>query len=123
MEMVKKRTPSNIVDLGRILRQKETEIELLQQAFTEIGSELNLDRVFQIVSERARKLIDAETILIPIIDHNRQTYTYRGGSGINAEEIVGESLPLNFGVCGWVLKHTTAECRLTNVRISKLHYQ
>ncbi|NOY17451.1 MAG: bifunctional diguanylate cyclase/phosphodiesterase [Gammaproteobacteria bacterium] len=101
----KKKVPSNVIDLGRILRQKETEIELLQQTFTEIGSELNLNRVFQIVSERARKLINAETILIPIIDYNHRSYTYRGGSGKNAEEIVGESLPLNFGVCGWVLKH------------------
>ncbi|MEA1889841.1 MAG: bifunctional diguanylate cyclase/phosphodiesterase [Pseudomonadota bacterium] len=101
----KKESPSNIVDLSPILRQKETEIELLQQTFTEIGSELNLNNVFQIVSERARELINAETILIPLLDNNRETYTYRGGSGKNAEEIVGESLPLNFGVCGWVWKH------------------
>ncbi len=101
----KKKVPSNVIDLSRILRQKETEIELLQKTFTEIGSELNLSRVFQIVSERARTLIDAETILIPIINYDNQTYTYRGGSGKNVEEIVGESLPLNFGVCGWVLKH------------------
>ncbi|HDZ77825.1 MAG TPA: diguanylate cyclase, partial [Gammaproteobacteria bacterium] len=101
----KKKVPSNVIDLSRILRQKETEIELLQKTFTEIGSELNLSRVFQIVSERARTLIDAETILIPILNYDSQTYTYRGASGKNAEEIVGESLPLNFGVCGWVLKH------------------
>ncbi len=101
----KKKAPTNVIDLGKILRQKESEIELLQQTFTEIGSELNLNRVFQIVSERARELIDAETILIPIIDEGCDTYTYRGGSGKNAEEIVGESLPLNFGVCGWVWKH------------------
>jgi len=101
----KKYRSSNVVDLGRILQQKETEIELLQQTFTEIGSELNLNRVFQIVSERARELINAETILIPLLDDNFETYTYRGGSGKNAEEIVGESLPLNFGVCGWVWKH------------------
>ncbi len=97
--------PSNVIDLSRILRQKETEIELLQETFTEIGSELNLGRVFQIVSERARELVDAETILIPLIDEGFETYTYRGGSGKNAEEIIGESLPLNFGVCGWVWKH------------------
>ena len=105
MSKAKKYFPSNIIDLGRILRQKETEIEMLQQTFTEIGSELNLSRVFQIVSERARELIDAESILIPILDDNCETYTYRAGSGKNAEEIVGEALPLNFGVCGWVWKH------------------
>jgi diguanylate cyclase (GGDEF)-like protein len=98
-------TPSNIIDLSRSLQQKETEIELLQQTFTEIGSELDLDRVFQIASERARELINADTLLIPILDDDCDTYTYRGGAGNNAEEIIGESLPIKFGVCGWVWKH------------------
>jgi len=96
---------SKIIDLGQSLREKESEIELLQETFTVIGSELNLENVFKIVSERARELISAETVLIPIIDTNNKTYTYRGGSGANANEIVGESLPMEAGVCGWVWKH------------------
>ena len=98
-------TSSNIVDLNRSLQEKESEIELLQQSFTEIGSELDISRVFQIVSERAMALINADTLLIPLLDNNCTTYTYRGGAGVNADEIVGESLPLEFGVCGWVWKH------------------
>jgi diguanylate cyclase (GGDEF)-like protein len=101
---VAKESNSNIIDLSRTLQEKETEIDLLQQTFTEIGSELDLDKVFQIVSERARALINAETVLIPLLDDNCETYTYRGGAGKNADEIVGESLPLEFGVCGWVWK-------------------
>lgn len=101
---MEKDNTSNIIDLSRTLQEKETEIDLLQQTFTEIGSELDLDKVFQIVSERARKLINAETLLIPLLDDNCETYTYRSGAGINAAEIVGESLPLEFGVCGWVWK-------------------
>ena len=96
---------SKIIDLGRSLREKETEMELLQETFTEIGSELDLEKIFKIVSERARELINAETVLIPILDDNNETYTYRGGAGNSSEDIVGESLPLDFGVCGWVWKH------------------
>ena len=96
---------SNVVDLNQTLRDREIEIDLLQKTFADIGSELDLDRVFQIVSERARALVGAETLLVPILDENCDTYTYRGGSGNNADEIVGESLPLEFGVCGWVWKH------------------
>ncbi|HHJ35193.1 MAG TPA: bifunctional diguanylate cyclase/phosphodiesterase [Gammaproteobacteria bacterium] len=103
--LVNNETTTNIIDLSRNLQQKETEIELLQQTFTEIGGELDLDKVFQIVSERARKLINADTLLIPLLDDNCATYTYRGGAGANSEEIIGESLPLEFGVCGWVWKH------------------
>ncbi len=98
-------TSSNIIDLSRSLQQKESEIELLQQTFTEIGSELDITRVFQIVSERALALINAETLLIPLLDDNCKTYTYRGGAGANADEIVGESLPIDYGVCGWVWQH------------------
>ncbi len=95
----------NVVDLSRSLQEKETEIELLQQSFAEIGSELDIEKVFQIVANRARELVNAETLLIPLLDDNGETYTYRGGSGENANEIIGESLPLEFGVCGWVWKH------------------
>jgi len=100
-----KNKKSNVVDLNQSLKDREVEIDLLQKTFTEIGSELDLDRVFQIVSERARALVGAETLLVPILDENCETYTYRGGSGKNSNEIVGESLPLEFGVCGWVWKH------------------
>lgn len=96
--------PSNIIELNHSLQEKESEIELLQETFTEIGSELDLEKIFQIVSERARDLINAETVLIPLLDDNHETYTYRGGAGKSAKEIVGESLPLEFGVCGWVWK-------------------
>ncbi len=96
---------SNVVDLNQSLKDREIEIDLLQKTFAEIGSELDLDKVFQIVSERARALIHAETLLIPLLDENFETYTYRGGSGKNSDEIIGESLPLDFGVCGWVWKH------------------
>lgn len=102
---MEKEANSNIIDLNLSLQEKETEIELLQKTFTEIGSELDLSKIFQVVSERARALIQAETVLIPLLDANNETYTYCGGSGVNAEEIVGESLPLEFGICGWVWKN------------------
>ncbi len=80
-------------------------MELLQKTFTEIGGELNLDKVFEIVSVQARELINAESLLIPLLDDDLETYTYRAGSGKNIDEIIGESMPLDFGVCGWVWKH------------------
>ena len=76
---------SNVVDLNQSLKDREIEIDLLQKTFTEIGSELDLDKVFQIVSERARTLIQAETLLVPLLDGNCETYTYRGGSGKNSD--------------------------------------
>lgn len=97
-----------VVQLHKQLIDREAEIELLRKTFSEIGSELDLDKVFQIVADRARELIQAETLLIPILDKDCDCYTYRGGSGKNAQEIVGESLPLDFGICGWVWRHKRA---------------
>ena len=94
-----------LTELERNLVNREAEIELLQQTFAEIGSELNLEKIFQIVAERAQSLIQAETLLIPLLDESCSTYTYRGGAGNNASEIVGESLPIDFGICGWVWRH------------------
>jgi diguanylate cyclase (GGDEF)-like protein len=104
----KNRNNINVSDLKESLLHREAEIDLLQQTFTEIGSELNLDRVFQIVAERARALVKAETLLMPILDEDCASYTYRAGSGSNIDEIVGQSLPLDYGVCGWVWKHKKA---------------
>ena len=95
-------------NLQQELRNREAEIELLRETFAEIGSELDLERVFRIVAERARDLIQARTLLIPILDENCETYTYRGGAGDNAGEIVGETMPLDFGICGWVWRHKKA---------------
>lgn len=99
-------TPELLVQqLEQELRQREREIELLKDTVNAIGSELDLDKVLQLVAERARDLIHADTLLIPILDRDCRHYTYRAGAGVNAEEIVGQSLPLDFGVCGWVWRN------------------
>jgi diguanylate cyclase (GGDEF)-like protein len=100
-----KKDQAQIIDIKESLLNREAEIELLQQTFTEIGGELDLDRVFEITAERARALVNAKTLLVPVIDPGGKTYTYRAGSGENTDEIVGESLSLNYGICGWVFKH------------------
>ena len=95
----------NIEELQLRLHDREMDIELLQHTFGEIGTLLDLDKLYNLVAERARVLIQAETLLIPILDKDRLTYTYRGTAGKNAEEIANESLPLDYGICGWVWRN------------------
>ena len=87
------------------LRQRENEIAMLRETAMAVGSELDLEKVLQLVADRARELVDADTVLIPILNPDCDEYTYRAGSGRHAEEIAGESLPLDFGICGWVWRH------------------
>lgn len=90
------------------LADRETEIALLKEISDALSSQLNLEKLLDMVAERARSLIDAETLLIPLLDKDCEQYTYRAGCGKNSDEIVGESLPIDFGVCGWVWKHKRA---------------
>ena len=94
--------------LEQELKQREYEIQLLTETTQAIGSQLELDKVLGIIAKRARELIKSETCLIPILNKELTEYTYRAGDGDNVEEIVGESLPLDFGVCGWVWRHRKA---------------
>ncbi len=87
------------------LRDREIEVSLLKETAEAITSELDLQKVFQLAVERSRSLIMAETVLLPVLDDNAIEYTYRAGCGKNADEIVGQSLPLDLGVCGWVWRH------------------
>lgn len=93
------------LELEQRLRDRETEIALLNETAQVVNSELDIETVFQLVTQRAQALINAETVLIPLLDADCLQYTYRAGYGKNTEEIVGESLPLDFGVCGWVWRH------------------
>lgn len=87
------------------LRDREFEIAMLRETAEAISGELELEKVFQVVADHARKLILAETVLIPVLDQKVNQYTYRAGCGKNADEIVGQSLPIDLGVCGWVWRH------------------
>ncbi len=94
-----------VQELEHELYLREFDIQLLKETAEAVSSHLHLDQLFQLVTERARNLIQAETVLLPILDRDCGQYTYAAGCGRNADEIVGESLPLEFGICGWVWRH------------------
>jgi diguanylate cyclase (GGDEF)-like protein len=94
-----------INSLEAALQQRERELTSLRETALAVGSEFDLDKLFTLIAHRARQLIGAQTVLIPILSRDRDEYTYRAAAGESADEIVGESLPRDFGVCGWVLKH------------------
>jgi len=94
-----------ILALERELHDRNVEIALFKEIAEAVNSELDLKKLFRLVVEIARSIIRAETLLLPVLDEESSQYTYRAGCGKNAEEIVGESLPLDVGVCGWVWRH------------------
>jgi diguanylate cyclase (GGDEF)-like protein/PAS domain S-box-containing protein len=85
------------------LEQLEKELGLLQTLGNTVVSELNLDRLLPMVADMARELVDASSLVIPIIEQSRDSYTYRAASGNNADRIRGQNFPVGIGMCGWVL--------------------
>jgi len=96
---------SQIFSLESQLRDREFEIAMLKETAEAVSGEHEIEKVFQLVADHARKLILAETVLIPVLDEKLTQYTYRAGCGKNSDEIVGQSLPLDIGICGWVWRH------------------
>lgn len=96
-------SPTQALEDELFLRNQQ--IALFKEVVTAVRDRLDLESIFQMVATFAQGLIQAETVLIPVLDNDSSHYTYRAGCGVNADEIVGESLDINLGICGWVWKH------------------
>ncbi|MGD2112233.1 MAG: EAL domain-containing protein [Gammaproteobacteria bacterium] len=94
--------------LAAQLRRRQQEIHLLSEITQMICSEHHLQRVFDLVASSALQLLQVETVSIPILSEDRRSYTYRAACGVNAGELLGAELPIEVGLCGWVLRHRRA---------------
>ena len=95
----------DVIKLREEIHNRDLQIALFKEVVAAVRERSDLESIFQMVADFAQVLIKAETVLIPVLDDNCSTYTYRAGCGKNASEIVGESLELSLGICGWVWKH------------------
>jgi diguanylate cyclase (GGDEF)-like protein/PAS domain S-box-containing protein len=80
------------------------ELALLLALGEQLVAELNPENVLKLVADAACQVVQAETLVVPIIDGHRQTFTYQAASGEYAAMIRGQTFPINEGACGWVLQ-------------------
>lgn len=92
-------------DQGKELIRQREEFSLLLAVSKLVVSELDLDTVFQLVAGKARDLVQADMLLVPMLNEQRDRYTYRAASGVNAEAVIESSFPVTTGMCGWVLQN------------------
>lgn len=95
----------NSGSIGEQLLQREAEIHMLQEVSRLVGSEYRLKKVLETVANSARELVQAQTVTIPILSADQHSYTYQAAAGDNADELLGAELPIEVGICGWVLRH------------------
>ncbi len=94
-----------LVETDARLREREAELDLLRELGDAIVAELDLGRVLQLVAERGMELVRAESMLVPLLNPAHSAYLYVAACGANAEQILGEEVPIEIGMCGWVLSH------------------
>src|SRR5208283_6141063 len=90
---------------GKELIQQREEFSLLLAVSKLIVSELNLSTVFQLVASKARDIVEADLLLVPILNEQRDRYDYRAAAGAGAEDVLEASFPIAVGMCGWVLQN------------------
>ncbi len=92
-------------ECGRALVRQRQDFSLMLEVSKLIISELDLEKALQLVADKAREIIHAELVLVPMLNEERNRYVYLAAAGQDAERARGVSLAVDLGMCGWVLKH------------------
>ncbi len=92
-------------DKGETLQRQADEFAHLLSVSKLIVSELDLEKVFDLVASKAREIVHAELVLVPMLNEGRSRYTYVAAAGADAGKVLGTSLGAQVGMCGWVLRH------------------
>jgi PAS domain S-box-containing protein len=95
----------NQTECGNKLIQQRDELSQFVQLGKAIVAELDLNKVFKLVAKKAREIIGAELMVLPVLNENRDCYSYEATSGVGSEDLLGVTFKINIGMCGWVLKN------------------
>ncbi len=91
--------------LQRQLQLRQRELRLLRATAKQLQNCRDLDATLHTVAEQACALIQAETLLIPLYSLDDQRPRYAGGSGRDAEQMLGAETPLALGDQGWTRRN------------------
>ncbi len=89
---------------AELLRQRKEFSQILKVS-QKVVSELDLQKVLNLVAESAREIIEADTLVVPILNEERDHYTYMAAVGEGAEEFTKLRYKIHVGMCGWVLRN------------------
>jgi len=98
-----KQSPPTYDELLAQLHAREKETELLKEVGQHLSTQTELQPLLNLIAQKSKNLIGAESLLIPLINKEKTHYHYAATSGKNAELILGQKFPINIGMCGWVL--------------------
>ena len=110
IDLAQKHTDREFFSMQNIRALKSTEapgdhelLEMLLALGQHLANGHDLKSVRQYTVTCARQLVDATTMLLPLVDADRQHFTNDCASGTNAASILNRSFPLSAGITGWML--------------------
>jgi Amt family ammonium transporter len=94
-----------VKDFSSVFQSVETEIDLLYAIGHHVVTEMEIGSLLSRVAELSCAVVNAETLAVPIINHDEGEYQYQATFGVNADAILDMQFPLSVGMCGWVLSN------------------
>lgn len=93
----------SIESLQQELKASRYKLSVIKMINDELANEIDLDKLLLLVATKAREIIQAETLAIPILDTILDEYTYKAAAGKNSNAILNQTFPTTVGMCGWVI--------------------
>jgi Nif-specific regulatory protein len=101
--MNKKDKDKELVGLREKLEQKDSEIQAIIDACRKITSSLNVEEVLRFIQESARKLMDAESSSVILLDSGGENLHIASSTGSKEKQVKGLRFPADKGIAGWVI--------------------
>jgi GAF domain-containing protein len=81
-------------------------LERVAALATDLGPALapvGQDELLRSITSAARELFDAAACSLALLDEAQETLTFHVASGAGADEVVGQRVPIDRGIAGWVV--------------------
>lgn len=94
-----------ISELQQQLAKAREHLDIIKMVTEELVTELDFDKLIFSIAEKAREIIKAETLVVPIVNPDTNSYAYKAAIGKNASSIINQTFPISVGMCGWVISN------------------
>lgn len=92
--------------LEQLRNRREKGLETLDRRMRRLSTLLHQPQRFYVaVCDGIKELVSADLSALPLIDNSGSTYTYVAAAGTKSGHLVGQTLPLDSGLCGWTVSH------------------
>jgi PAS domain S-box-containing protein len=103
------------------LRQRQQELELLNNASSALAASLDLDQVLTTVIKNMQELVGALACSVWLLNPQKQKLVCRKATGPRSELVRGWGLALGEGIVGWVAQHRES-LFVSDAREDSRHY-